>query len=134
MTVVVGYVPDPTGYLAVTEAVQQAGWRQTDVVVVNVVDSAGFAKPTAADERDLDAVTARLTAEGVDFDVRHLDLASRHVSDLLLEVADEVGADLIVVGLQRRSPVGKAILGSTAQRVLLAATCPVLAVHAPEPA
>ena len=39
---------------------------------------------------------------------------------------------LAVVGIHRRSPVGKALLGSTAQRVLLDAPCPVLAVRAAE--
>jgi nucleotide-binding universal stress UspA family protein len=41
VTVVVGYVPDATGYLAVTEAIREARWRDADVVVVNVVDSVG---------------------------------------------------------------------------------------------
>ena len=129
MTVVVGYVPDATGYLAVTEAVRQAQWRGTDVVVVNAVDTSGYARPTAADEQDLDALAARLTAEGVPHEIRHLDVGATRAGDVVLAVAEEVSAELIVVGIHRRSPVGKALLGSTAQRVLLDAPCPVLAVR-----
>jgi nucleotide-binding universal stress UspA family protein len=51
----------------------------------------------------------------------------------VLGVAEEVGAELLVVGLHRRSPVGKALLGSNAQQILLNARCPVLAVRADDP-
>jgi nucleotide-binding universal stress UspA family protein len=130
VTVVVGYVPDATGYLAVTEATREARWRETDVVVVNVVDSAGYTRPTAADELDLDALAARLDTEGVPHRIRHLDVGTGTASDAVLGVAQEVDAELLVVGIHRRSPVGKALLGSNAQRILLNAMCPVLAVRA----
>lgn len=133
MTVVVGYVPDRTGYLAVTEGARQAQWRDTDVVVVNVVDEGGYTRPTAADEIDLDALEARLAADGVPHDIRHLDVGTTRASEVILQVAGEVAAELIVVGIHRRSPVGKLLLGSTAQRVLLTAECPVLTVRAGEP-
>ena len=51
-------------------------------------------------------------------------------ADDLDAIADEVGADLIVIGLRRRSPVGKLILGSAASRILLTAHHAVLAVKA----
>ena len=130
MTVVVGYVPDATGYLAVTEAAREARWRETDVVIVNAVESAGYTRPTAADERDLDALAARLVTEGVPHRIRHLDAGTDTAADAVLGVAQEVDAELLVVGMHRRSPVGKALLGSNAQRILLNATCPVLAVRA----
>jgi nucleotide-binding universal stress UspA family protein len=130
MTVVVGYVPDATGYLAVTEAVREATWRGTDVIVINAVDQAGYVRPTAADELDLDALAERLTTDGVPHQIRHVDIGSGQASDAILGAVDEAGADLVVVGMHRRSPVGKAVLGSNAQRVLLDAPCPVLAVRA----
>ncbi len=49
-------------------------------------------------------------------------------ADAALEAAKAHDADLIVVGLRRRSPVGKLVLGSMSQDILLGADCDVLAV------
>jgi nucleotide-binding universal stress UspA family protein len=132
VSVVVGYVPDRTGFLAVTEAIRQARWRGCAVVVVNIVDEAGFTRPTAADEVDMDAVEQRLAAEGVEHRIEHRSGTAGSAAEVILDVAETAGAELVVVGLHRRSPVRKALLGSTAQRVLLDAPCPVLAVRAPD--
>ena len=43
-------------------------------------------------------------------------------------LAAETDADLVVVALRRPRPVGKLLMGSVAQRILLEAGCPVLAV------
>lgn len=57
----------------------------------------------------------------------------KDVADDLISVADQRNAQVIVIGLRRRSPVGKLILGSNAQRILLDAPCPVLAVKPVRP-
>ncbi|WP_135828927.1 universal stress protein [Halorussus halobius] len=49
-------------------------------------------------------------------------------ADGILAVADEIDARFVVVGARRRSPVGKAVFGSTTQSVLLGADQPVVTV------
>ncbi|MGW3606483.1 universal stress protein [Micromonospora sp. NPDC005161] len=65
----------------------------------------------------------------MDHEVRRL-VRGRDAADELVDVAEETAADLIVIGLRRRSAMGKFLLGSSAQRILLDANCPVLAVKA----
>jgi nucleotide-binding universal stress UspA family protein len=87
-------------------------------------------KSTAVElDESMDEVHTLLHDSGVEHEVRQLVRGSDPSEDLIA-VAEEVDADLIVIGLRRRTPVGKLILGSNAQAVLLDATCPVLAVKA----
>ncbi len=127
MTVVVGYVPTETGFSAVAEAERQARFRGVPVVVVNVVGGVGYMAPTAADQRTLDAVAAHLTAQGVEHSVRHINNDSPP-ADVILGVAQDEAASLIVLGLHQRSWFARRVLGSTAQSVVLGAPCPVLVV------
>lgn len=53
----------------------------------------------------------------------------RHPSDVVVATAEERDAKRIVVGGRRRTPTGKAVFGSTAQRILLDAPCPVTFVR-----
>lgn len=131
MPVVVGYIPSPQGRAAVAAAEQEALRRETSLIVVH--SSRGGQREDSAEviavQDDLAAIQERLAAAGLDVDVRDLALG-REPADDLLAIAEETGAELIVIGLRRRTPVGKLILGSNAQRILLSAPCPVLAVKA----
>ncbi len=70
-----------------------------------------------------------LEEKGLEHEIRSLVRGNDPAEDLIA-VAEAESADFIVIGLRRRSPVGKLILGSNAQRILLDAGCPVLAVKA----
>ncbi|WP_028650692.1 universal stress protein [Nocardioides halotolerans] len=125
-TVVLGYVPKPEGEAALAASISEATLRGADLVVVNAHRAHhGESEDGAAAE--LDGVRSRVESAGVTVDVRQPE-TGLEASENLLAIAEEVGAELIVIGLRRRTPVGKLILGSNAQRILLDASCPVLAV------
>ncbi len=120
-TVVTGYVPKPEGDAALLAGIEEARRRDALLVVVHATSDQDGEPAYLADVR------SRLADAGVDHELRVLE-SGHDASDQLVDLAEEIAADLIVIGLRRRSPVGKLILGSNAQRVLLDAPCPVLTV------
>ena len=130
-TIVVGYVAKPEGEAALRRAIEEAKLRDAKLVVVNSARGGDdFDSPSSREADDaLSAVKKQLTDSGVEHEVRQLVRGFEPAEDLI-GIADASDADLIVIGLRRRSPVGKLILGSNAQRILLDAQCPVLAVKA----
>ncbi|HOT55668.1 MAG TPA: universal stress protein [Ornithinibacter sp.] len=131
MTIVVGFVPTKEGRAALSRAVEEARLRQSKLVVINSNrggrDYDDDTSQTA--EAELQRVTDELRGDGLELEVRQLVRGNEPAEDLIA-VANDTDADLIVVGLRRRTPVGKLILGSNAQRILLDAPCAVLAVKA----
>ncbi|WP_448060272.1 universal stress protein [Cellulomonas hominis] len=127
MSIVVGYLVTPEGQAALDTATAEAERRQERLLVV--VSGRGDESDEQRHELDraLDEVRAALDTRGVPHEVRAI-ARGRDVAEDLIGTAEEVGASLIVIGLRRRSPVGKLILGANAQRILLDAPCPVLAV------
>jgi nucleotide-binding universal stress UspA family protein len=127
--VVVGYVPKPEGEAAVEQGIAEAKLRGSRLVVVNSHRGGREfdGEASARAEGDLSALETKLQASGLEYDVRQLVRGFEPAEDLI-GIAEDCDAELIVIGLRRRTPVGKLILGSNAQRILLDAPCPVLAV------
>jgi nucleotide-binding universal stress UspA family protein len=117
-SIVVGYSSKAEGRAALTRAVSEAKLRGSELIVVH-----------SEGDVELEHLRADLVATGVPHEIRAA-ADSLDPAEELLNAAEERGADFIVIGLRRRSPVGKLLLGSNAQRVLLDAACPVLAVKA----
>ena len=130
-TIVVGYVPKPEGEAALEHAISEAKLRGAGLVVVNSHRGGDSldAGAVARTEEQLRAVEKKLQDAGVQFELKQLVRGFEPAEDLV-KAAESAGADLIIIGLRRRTPVGKLILGSNAQRILLDAPCPVLAVKA----
>lgn len=127
MTVLVGYVPTPEGDAAFSAALQEARRRGERLVVLNSPRGGAPFSADVAPEPAVRRMTEEASAEGVGLDLRQ-NTHSGEVADEVLRVAQEVDASVIVIGLRKRSPVGKLLMGSSAQRILLDADRPVLAV------
>jgi nucleotide-binding universal stress UspA family protein len=129
MSIVVAYSADRYGAAALDHAATLAHKDGARLVVVNATQGGSLVDRRFAADEDIEAVRDRLVATGLDVAVRHEVVAD--VADAVVAAADEERAELIVVGIRHRTPVGKLLLGSVAQRIILEADCPVLAVKPP---
>ncbi|MCZ7437766.1 universal stress protein [Micromonospora sp. WMMC241] len=129
MTILVGYVPSPPGEAALRAAIEQARLRDEGVLVLNTSRGDAYVDPRLAGEPDLDRVVRELVAAGVPHEVRQL-VRGRDAAEEIVELATTTDVSMVVIGVRHRTPVGKLIMGSTAQEILLRAPCPVLAVKA----
>lgn len=127
MTVLVGYVPTPEGEAAFAAALDEAKRRTEQLLVLNSPKGGALVSSEVAADETVRDMTTRAQAAGVDVEVRQTP-HSGEAADELLRVAHDTDASVIVIGLRKRSPVGKLLMGSSAQRILLAADRPVLAV------
>jgi nucleotide-binding universal stress UspA family protein len=129
MTIIAGYLATPEGEAAVQRAGEEAILRHRSLVVVDMSSDR-----VLVDERSLpaevEAVRQHVVDAGLEFH-----LAAPTVldpDDAIVRTAQRRGAELIVIGLRSRNPVGKLLFGSVAQSVILHADCPVLVVKLPE--
>jgi nucleotide-binding universal stress UspA family protein len=124
MPVGVGYLPTPEGRAALGHAIRECSVRKSDLVMV-ITDEVAASSEFEADL----ALTRASIGDGA--------ISVRTVSDdvaagsELIDLSYEDSIELLVIGLRRRSPVDKLVMGSTSQRVLLSAKCPVTAVKSP---
>lgn len=134
MTIVVGYLRTDEGQAALDRAIAESKLRGARLVVVHSMRGGerDEAEQVVAYREELQRIEERLMSEGVDGDVRDF-VRGVSADEDVLQTARDTDAELIVIGLRRRSPVGKLVLGSNSQNILLQADCPVLAVKAGNP-
>ncbi|EGD41252.1 putative universal stress family domain protein [Nocardioidaceae bacterium Broad-1] len=124
MTILIGYVPTPVGEAALEAGPGRGGVaRRRRRHRQQPAPRGPRVTPPCAEEKSGLKLLARPTESGVSARVDH----TTHGADVVETfdaLAAETGARLIVIGLRRRSPVGKALLGSDAQRILLDAGVP----------
>ncbi|MGO1973090.1 MAG: universal stress protein [Propionibacteriaceae bacterium] len=127
MSIVLSFTPTAEGLAALDRASEEARTHRRRLVVVVSGRPGPTDQPVGGDA--VAEAQHALGDDGLETEVRHV-APGEDPADVVISVAAEVQAEQIVIGLRRRSPVGKLILGSVAQRILLESRCPVLAVKA----
>lgn len=128
--IVVGYSADVFGQAAIEHAIAEAKLRNTSLLVINATSGESYVDARFARSGELHDVEEHLGESGVAFELRQE--VGVDVAEVLLDAMDHADAELLVIGVRHRSPVGKLLLGSVSQRLLLECAKPVLAVKPPE--
>jgi len=129
--IVVGYSADRYGTAALEHGIAEAKLRNTNLLVINATTGEALSDPRFAQAAEVHDVEEHLNACGVEFELNQP--VGVDPADELLKAMEKNDAELLVVGIRQRNPVGKLLLGSVAQRVLLECPKPVLAVKPNEP-
>ncbi len=129
MTILVAYVPRPEGQAALDKGIEIAKRRQERLVVVNASPGGLQQDPSRADVTDVERVELLLATSGIDAEFQQFVRGKDAVTEIDAMVR-ELGVSVLVIGLRKRSAVGKLLLGSVAQDILMTVECPVLAVKA----
>ena len=129
MTILAAYVPRPEGQAALDKGIEIAKRRNERLMVVNASPGGSKEDVAKADVQDVERVEELLRAAGIDAEFKQFIRGKDAVAEIVALV-DSLPASLLVIGIRKRSAVGKLILGSVAQELLLTVSCPVLAVKA----
>lgn len=133
MQIATGFIRSAEGRAALETAAAEAAARDARLLVVHSMrggERDELEQIQAYDEA-LDEATRELAERGIDHEVKRYARGASPSEDLL-RCAEEEDVDMLVIGIRRRSPVGKLLLGSNAQEIILHADCPVLCVKAAE--
>jgi nucleotide-binding universal stress UspA family protein len=130
MTIVVGYSADPFGRTALEHGIAEAKLRGSSLCVVNSTAGDAYVDARFAQSTEVHDIEEQLANCGVEFELTQ-PVGVDAAQELLNRMERDV-AELLVIGVRHRNPVGKLLLGSVSQQLLLECPKPVLAVKPDE--
>ncbi len=128
--IVVGYTADEFGKAALTAGITEAKLRNTSLLVLNSTSGDSYVDAAFAHTSKVHDIEGVLQGCGVPFELEQP--VGVYAADALLTAMDRPDAEMLVIGIKHRNPVGKLLLGSVAQQLILQCVKPVLAVKPDE--
>jgi nucleotide-binding universal stress UspA family protein len=129
MTILVAYGPRPEGQAALDKGIEIATRRNERLVVVNAGPGGRQEDPSLINGYEAERVEERLSALPIQAEFKQF-VRGKSAIEEIEEMVEQLQVSVLIIGLRKRSPVGKLLLGSMAQEILLNVPCPVLAVKA----
>lgn len=131
MNLVLGFIDTPEGWAAARYAIAESKLRDARVVVVNSMRGGESEDDYIAIRSAVDTLKNELESEDVAYEVHEFARGLSPTEDLLAAARD-YDAELVIIGIRRRSKTGKVLLGSHALEILHDADVPVICVKAVE--
>jgi nucleotide-binding universal stress UspA family protein len=129
MTILVAYVPRPEGQAALDKGIEISKRENERLVVVNASPGGTKEDASMADIQDAERVQQMLAKAGINAEFKQF-VRGKNAVEEIEALVESLHASLLIIGIRKRTPVGKLIMGSVAQEILLSVSCPVLAVKA----
>ena len=129
MTILVAYVPRPEGQAALDKGIEIATRRNERLVVLNAGPGGAQEDPSVVNGYEAERVEERLAGLPIQAEFKQF-VRGKSAIDEIVELVEQLQATMLIIGMRKRSPVGKLLLGSVAQEILFNVPCPVLAVKA----
>jgi nucleotide-binding universal stress UspA family protein len=127
MTILVAYVPRPEGQAALEKGIELAKERNEFLIVVNATPGGAGDDPSRADAHDVERVEQLISVSGIQSEFKQF-VRGKNAVEELEEMVVAHNVSMLVIGLRKRTAVGKLIMGSMAQEILMTIPCPILAV------
>jgi len=102
MTIVVGYVPTPEGEAALAQAIAEARKSNSRLLVINSSKGDALVDNRYAQEPEIQSIEDRLATQGIDHVIKQ-PVRGHDAAAEVLDAAEEHNAELIVIGLRRRT-------------------------------
>ena len=129
MTILVAYVSRPEGRAALEKAIELSKERQEPLLIVNASPGGKQEDAALVPAFEVEQIEAELAAQGIQSEFKQFVRGNNAVDEINAMVATG-DISILVIGLRKRTAVGKLILGSVAQELLMTVPCPVLCVKA----
>ncbi len=129
MTILLAYVSRPEGRAALDKAIEISKERNEPMLVVNASPGGQQEDASLVPAFEVEQIEAELAAKGIKAEFKQYVRGNNAVEEIN-DMVETLDISILVIGLRKRTAVGKLLLGSVAQEILMTVSCPVLCVKA----